>query len=62
MAAIPVKPCKHEVCGCKIEDDKSYCSEECQRHQTDDDGKCACGHSDCVVEAVLKRNDQDWGT
>lgn len=61
MSAIPVKPCQHGKCGCKIDDDKSYCSEECRGQETDEHGKCACGHSDCVVEAVLERNNQDWG-
>lgn len=61
MSILPTKPCQHDACGCKIEDGKSYCSDECSRHETSAEGKCACGHSDCVVEAVLERNNQDWG-
>lgn len=56
-AVIPHKPCEHNACGCKIDDDKRYCSDACSRNEKDDDGKCACGHSDCVVEAELERNE-----
>ena len=57
MNVLSVKPCKHDICGCKIDDEKTYCSDECSRLATDDQGKCACGHSDCVVEAVLQQNE-----
>jgi hypothetical protein len=61
MSIIPVKPCEHPSCGCKVDDDQRYCSEACSRSEVDDTGKCTCGHSDCVIKDVLKRNDQDWG-
>ena len=59
---IPDKPCEHDACGCKVDDNQQFCSDACRRSEKDENGKCACGHSDCVIEDVLKRNDQDRGT
>ena len=58
ISVIPTKPCEHGACGCKIDDNKNYCSDACRHSEKDEYGKCACGHSDCVVEAVLQRNEQ----
>ena len=55
---IPDKPCEHSACGCKVDDDQRYCSDACRRSEKDEYGKCACGHSDCIVEAELERNGQ----
>jgi hypothetical protein len=57
-AVIPDKSCEHQACGCKIDADRRYCSDDCRGGEKDEHGKCACGHSDCVIEAELERNEQ----
>lgn len=52
---IPDKSCGNAACGCKVDDDQRFCSDACRQSQKDEFGKCACGHSDCVVEAELDR-------
>lgn len=56
--ALSEKPCASDACGCKIASDQTFCSGECERNEKNASDTCACGHSDCVVENVLQRNEQ----
>lgn len=40
--------CQHTLCTCEVPTGKTYCSEACNKHQTDKaSGKCACAHPAC---------------
>lgn len=58
MTTTPEQPCAHPACGCKVEQPGDYCSDACrQQGGTRSGNKCECGHSDCIVEEVLKGDD-----
>lgn len=57
MNTIPAQPCAHAACGCKVQDAGDYCCDACRSRQDAPD--CQCGHSDCVVEAAMRRAEKD---
>ena len=43
------KHCAYAGCSCLMQEEESYCSDECERAQGD--GECDCGHLACRAAA-----------
>ena len=45
--------CQQPICTCDVPTGKSYCSEACNKHETDHaSGKCVCAHPECKGKTV----------
>ena len=43
------KHCAHSGCSCLMQEEESYCSDECE--SAEGDGECGCGHLACRAAA-----------
>jgi hypothetical protein len=47
----PLKTCGHAECACLMQEEETFCSDECEAASVDSAG-CPCGHLACTSESA----------